>query len=141
MSEFITIEGALSWVKVDPNNPEPPFGNEKAGKWSSCIHPANRDDLDLIRDLQSQGLKNVIKKDENGYYTKFSRPVARYKGDELVKKFEPPKLTGALPQEIGNGSLGKLTLEIYEHATPGGVKKAKAARLHAVEITRLTPRT
>lgn len=140
MAEFVKIEGALSWVKVDPNNPEPPFGSEKAGKWSSCVHP-KPEGIELIRDLQAMGLKNIVKKDENGYYTKFSRPVARYNKDGVkTKDLDPPKLTGAEPKEIGNGSLGTLTLEVYEHATPGG-GKAKAARLYAVDITRLTPRT
>lgn len=139
MAELVKIEGALSWVKVDPSNPEPPFGEEKSGKWSCCIHP-KPEGVELIRDLQAVGLKNVVKKDENGYYTKFSRPCFKFNKEGVkTKDFGSPKLTGAEPKEIGNGSLGTLTLEVYEHPTPGG-GKAKAARLVAVDITRLTPR-
>lgn len=145
MAEFIKLEGALSWVKTDQDNPEPPFGDEKAGKWSVNIHP-NAEGLELVRELQAQGIKNKVKKDDDGWYTKFSRPCEIWKEDKLtkekklVKKLEAPKLTGATSaREIGNGSLGTLTLDIYEHGTPGG-GKAKAARLYAVDITRLTPR-
>lgn len=140
MAEFVELEGALSWVKVDPSNPEPPFGNEKSGKWSVVLHPT-KEGIETVRDLQAEGLKNVVKKDENGYYVKFSRPVARFNKDGVkTKEFDPPKLTGATVKEIGNGSLATIKLEVYEHPTPAG-GKAKAARLYSVDITRLTPRT
>lgn len=140
MSEFVSLDGALKWVKVDPANPEAPFGDEKAGKWSVVIYP-QPEALEMIRDLQAQGLKNVVKKDEDGYNVKFSRPTGRYNKDGvLTKNFDPPKITGAMPKEIGNGSLGSIKLEVYEHGTPTG-RKAKAARLLEVNVTRLTPRT
>lgn len=147
MAEYVTIEGALKWCKVDPSNPEPPFGAERSGKWSTVIYPS-KDAVEMIRDLQSQGLKNVLKKDEDGYFVKFSRPCEKWKENkatgefELVNKLTPVKVSGAEPKEIGNGSLASIKLEVYEHGVPGSsTRKAKAARLFAVDITRLTPRT
>lgn len=141
-TEYKFIKGKLSWVKTQTPN--------EWGKWTVTIHPEEKS-LEIIRDLQGEGVKNVLKKDEDGYFTTFSRPTQMMiKGkviglappellipdgvDDLGKPRTKP-LTGVL---VGNGSDGVVKLEVYSHRTPGG-GKAKAARLLSIMIHNLIP--
>lgn len=132
-SELIDVRGKVSWVYV--------VGFNKYDKWSVCIHP-NDASLEVIRDLQAQGIKNVMKKDEDGYYIQFSRePTKLIKGK--VVAFAAPKVIDkeGLPVDgtrIGNGSDATVRLEVYQHGTPNG-GKAKAARLDSLRIDNLIP--
>lgn len=133
-TEYVFIQGKLSWVKVTVP--------DEWGKWKVCVHP-NEESLNKIRDLQAEGIKNVLKKDEDGYYTNFSRPTQKMMKGKVVG-LAPPEvlqadgktpLTGVL---IGNGSDGVVKLEVYSHGTPGG-GKAKAARLLSIKVDNLIP--
>lgn len=131
-NEEIIIKGKLSWVKGIVPDPE-------YNKWSITVHP-DQESLEKIRDLQSQGLKNVLKKDDDGYYVSFSRPTQKMIGGK-VQGFAPPIVKDSngndLPANlIGNGSDGDVYLEVYQHKTPGG-GKAKAARWKGVKVTHL----
>jgi hypothetical protein len=132
-TEEVYVSGKGSWAKlIKPD--------DKWGKWSIQLHP-NNDSLEKIRDLQARGLKNQLKKDDDGYFCNFSRPVSRvYKG--VVKPFTPPivvdKDGAPVLVPIGNGSDVAIKLEVYEHGTPGG-GKAVAARLEKVRIDNLIP--
>lgn len=140
---MIKLKGKFKWAQ-HLTNPQEPFNNSdpskpKAPTWNVAFYP-DKEALEVIRDLQGEGLKNVIKKDEDGYCTRFSRPVWReIKGKK--EAMSPPVVTGADPTKIGNGSEGIITLDVYEHNTPGGKTKAKAARLFGVEITTLVEYT
>lgn len=133
-TDYVYIQGKLSWVKTQVPN--------EWGKWTCTIHP-NQASLELIRELQTEGVKNVLKKDDDGYYTTFSRPTQRMiKGKviglappELMQPDGKSPLTGVL---VGNGSDGTVKLETYYHGTPGG-GKARAARLHSIRIDNLIP--
>lgn len=135
---YETLEGTFYWTKiVDPE--ETPF-KDKNGDfkwvWKTMFRP-NAESLMKVMDLQSKGVKNMLKKDELGYYTNFNRPVKDSRG----KSLQPPKAykadgTTPLTESIGNGSKGKLVLELYEHKTPTG-GKASAARLYSLTITEL----
>jgi hypothetical protein len=134
-SRFEYIQGKLSWVRVV--KPDPTYNC-----WKAAVHPTP-ESLDKIRDLQAEGLKNVLKKDEDGYYTNFRCPVSRQRKDGSVWSFPQPVVLGpdGNPMDgsiIGNGSDGTLKLEVYEHATPGG-GKAVAARLVGVKVESLVP--
>ena len=129
--EYIFVKGKGSWARV--------YTPDQWDAWSITVHP-EADDLETIRDLQAQGLKNVIKKDDDGYYVKFRRPINKMIRGKIVA-FEPPKVLDKdnVPMDgvaIGNGSDVTLKVEIYEHGTPGG-GKAKAARLDSVRVDNL----
>jgi len=131
-SEYLYVQGKLSWVKCDKP--------DEWGKWKATIHPTPAS-LEKIRDLQAEGLKNVLKKDEDGYYVSFSRPTQRMLKGKVIGMV-PPTIVGEdgapLNKAIGNGSDGILKLEVYQHNTPGG-GKAKAARLESVKVTNFIP--
>lgn len=133
-AEFIYIKGKVSWVRnITPNQWD---------KWSITVHP-DAEGLEAIRDLQAQGIKNVIKKDEEGYYCAFSRPTSVTIRKGFTTGVTPPEVVDAdgNPMEntpIGNGSDGTVKLEIYSHPTPTG-GRAKAARWAALRIDNLIP--
>jgi hypothetical protein len=124
----------VSWVKYV--TPDPTFN-----KWSVTIHP-NAEGVEAIRELQTQGVKNQWKKDEDGYYISFSRPTERKIKGKIIGMTPPVVLNqDGTPMDgvaIGNGSDGTLKLEIYSHGTPSG-GKAKAARWAALKIDNLIP--
>lgn len=130
---FINIKGKASWARlVTPNQWD---------AWAITVHP-DTESLEMIRDLQAQGLKNTLKKDEEGYFVQFRRPINKMIRGKVVA-FTPPEVIDAdnKPMDgktVGNGSDVTVRLEVYEHGTPGG-GKAKAARLEAVRVDYLIP--
>lgn len=134
--EWIFLQGKGKYIKTKrPND---------WGKWTCMLYP-NNESLEKIRELQGQGLKNTLKKDEDGYNATFSRPVEKtFKKSGLERKigFSPVEVLGpdGKPYDglIGNGSDITVKLEVYQHNTPGG-GKAKAARLSAIRIDNLVP--
>lgn len=133
-SEDVYLKGKVSWVKYI--TPDPMYN-----KWSVTLHP-DADSLEKIRELQAEGVKNVLKKDEDGWYLSFSRPATRTIKGKIVG-MTPPVVQNAegVPLDgvaIGNGSDGTVKLETYMHNTPSG-KKAKAARWAGLRIDNLIP--
>lgn len=127
------ISGKLSWVRVV--KPDLTYNC-----WSATIHPTP-ESLEKIREWQGEGLKNTIKKDEDGWNVKFRCDVSKHRKDGTVWTFEAPKVVDkdGRPMDgsiIGNGSDGTLKLEVYPHRTPGG-GQAIAARLVGVKIDNL----
>ncbi len=129
------IQGKASWFKSQQTN--------QWNKYSVQIHP-NDEGLVIIRDLQSEGLKNQLKKDDDGYYTTFSRPAMKEFANGRIVTFQPPEVfdKDGIPfyGQVGNGSDVTLKIEVYEHNTPGG-GKAKAARWVSAKIDNLVPYT
>lgn len=129
----IEVQGKCRWAHLLQLN--------KYGAWSIELFP-NRDSLEIIRELQADGLKNVLKKDpEDGWFINFRRePTKKIRGAivnfaaPLVIDTEGNKFTG----EVGNGSDVTVTLEVYTHATPSG-GTATAARLKGVRVDNLVP--
>lgn len=132
-SEHIYIQGKVDWFRPKVPN--------KWNKWSVQIHP-NDKGLEIIRDLQAEGLKNMIKKDDNGYFTSFSRPVTKETAAGRILSFTPVEVFDKdgkpFDGNVGNGSDATLKIEVYQHATPGG-GKAKAARWVSARIDNLIP--
>ncbi len=129
------LQGELWWVRTK----EPEEFNGKR-QWKCMIRPTQEGVMKLL-DLQSKGVKNMLKKDEKGYYINFNRPTERKnKAGVVVQKFEAPKVYNTDGTEfdglVGNGSEGSIKLEIYQHATPTG-GKAHAARLWSIHLTKL----
>lgn len=129
------VQGKLSWIKVVAPD-------QMYDCWSITLHPTP-ESLEKIRDMQAEGLKNVMKKDDDGYFTKFRCPTKRLRKDGTMWTFEPPKVVDkdGAPMDgnvIGNGSDGTVKLEVYQHGTPGG-GQAIAARLIGLRIDNLVP--
>lgn len=134
-TRFEYVSGKLSWVRVV--KPDLTYNC-----WTVTLHP-DSESLERIREWQGDGLKNQIKKDEDGWNVKFRCNVSRERKDGSVWTFEAPKCVDkdGRPMDgstIGNGSAGTVKLEVYEHGTPGG-GKAIAARLVGVKIDDLVP--
>jgi hypothetical protein len=133
-TENVYIRGKGSWIRTNQTNPW--------GKWVATIHPTPGEDLEKVRELSAAGVKNVIKKDDDGYFITYSRPSE--KEDRMGRKYglSPVQVvdnTGKpFSDLIGNGSDVTIKLEVYQHNTPGG-GKAKAARLAAIRVDNLVP--
>lgn len=132
--DAVYLQGKVSWVKYI--TPDPMYN-----KWSVTLHP-NAESLEIIRDLQTEGVKNQFKKDEDGYYIQFSRPVDRKIKGKVIGMTPPVVLDkDGQPMDgvaIGNGSDATVKLEVYSHGTPSG-GKAKAARFAGLKIDNLIP--
>lgn len=130
-SELIDIQGKIKFVHAVNFN--------KYDKWSVVIYPTTQS-LEVIRDLQAQGIKNVMKKDEDGYFIQFSREPTKLMRGKVVA-FAAPRVVdkdGVLMDgnKIGWGSDATVRLEVYQHGTPNG-GKAKAARWDSLRIDNL----
>lgn len=133
VTEYVFITGKLSWVKTTAPN--------EWGKWTATIHP-NDAGLEKIREMQTQGLKNVLKKDDDGYHCTFSRSTQMMAKGKVIG-LTPPEvlqadgktpLTGVL---VGNGSDGTIKLEWYINKIPG--KLWARARLLSIKVDNLIP--
>lgn len=109
-------------------------------KWNITLH-FTPESLDEFRALQ---LKTHLKKDDDGYYAKLSRPASRVYGGKLTP-FAPPLVfdKDGLPMKdsslIGNGSDITVKCEVYQYTPPGGKAKANAIRMESVRIDNLIP--
>jgi len=135
MTEFVTIEGELAWVRCDKPETDP-WDNTK---WRATVYPTPAD-LPKVMDLQSKGVRNTLKKDDKGYYVNYSRPanIKTKKGNIALDK---PKVYSAdgkteLTEPVGNGSKGAIKLEVSTFKTPQGGNGTRA-RLHSVLVKEL----
>lgn len=132
-SKEIYFKGKGKWIKhMTPN---------KWDKWAMTLYP-DKESLELLRDLQADGVKNVIRKDEDGYFTNISRPTSKLIRGKVMA-FVPPKVVGKDGKEdlantrIGNGSDVTVKCICYDHPTPTGT--AKAIRWEALRVDNLIP--
>ncbi len=135
-SHIIELKGKFDWVKAVELN--------KYGKWSLELYPDN-DSLEKLRELQAEGIKNVIKKDDEGYHLQISRPPTIEFQKGVVQSVVPPRVRDKdkqpLPSNIriGSGSDGVVAVEIYTHRIPNTERRAKAMRLYGIEVHNLVP--
>lgn len=133
-TEAVYITGKLSWVRhITPN---------EWHKWTVTVHPTP-ESVEKIRELQGEGVKNVLSKDDDGWKVTFNRPVSREVKGKIIG-LEPPMVVdkeGKLLHTalVGNGSDGVVKLDVYSHRVPGSDKKAKAARWVALRVDTLVP--
>lgn len=131
-TEYVYVQGKASWARLVK-----PEQWADGSQWKITLHPTT-ESLEVIRDLQAQGLKNVIKKDDDGYFVTFRRPVSKARKNGGVIAYTQPEVIDkdGVPMDgsvIGNGSDVVVKLEVYSHKTPTG-GNAKAARLHTVKV-------
>lgn len=133
----VFVQGKVKWFRsTRPDIQFPP------PRWSHVMYP-NTESLEKIRELQSQGLKNVIKKDEDGYYVSFSRKTEMIRSGKTMGMLPPEVFDkdGVTPMKdvnVGNGSDVTTKLRAYEHGTPSGGKSV-AVRWESSKIDNLVP--
>lgn len=135
-SELVKLKGKLMWVRCVELN--------KYGKWSLELYP-DADSLEKLRELQADGIKNVIKKDDEGYHVQISRPPTVEFTKGAVQSVTPPRIRDKdklpLPANvrIGNGSDGIVEVERYKYKLPNSEKRVSAIRLYGVQVENLVP--
>lgn len=142
----VYLQGKLKWPKLVQADSK--FGEPK---WSVVLYP-DADSHNKILELQKKGIKNVIKKDEEGWFVTFSRHVSKtYRGK--IKTFSPPILVDGkkpLPSggyepftdAIGNGTDATVKIEVYAYKAPTdpiGKMTGCACRLVSVRVDNLVP--
>lgn len=132
MADLVTIEGELWYVRVYEPETDP-WDNTK---WNLTIYP-DKDSMNTVMDLQAQGVRNKIRKDARGYNISYSRPQKVGQQILLPPKATLPDGTPLGDQMVGNGSKGKVTLEIREFTRQG--MKSVAARLDSIQFTDFIP--
>lgn len=134
-SEDVKLKGKVSWVRmVEPN---------KFDKWSLTLHP-DAPSMERIRVLQAEGIKNIVKMDDDGFYLQISRPTTVELRKGVKTPVTPPTVsnTDGSSMEgiaIGNGSDAVVTVEVYTHPVPNTDRRAKAMRLNHLEVLDLIP--
>jgi hypothetical protein len=135
-SELIDFKGKFRFVQaVDLN---------KFGKWSIQFYP-DQESLEHLRELQAQGIKNVMKKDEDGYNIQISRPPSIEFTKGVQTPVSPPKVRDGEKKPIdgrtvGDGSSGAVTCELYTYKVPQSERRGKAIRFYGLTVTDLVPK-
>jgi hypothetical protein len=134
-TDDVAFYGKGKWVRVTV--PDPQFK-----KYSLRLYPTP-ESLEKFKALKKEGVKNFLKRDEDGDYFNISRPSEKIiKG--VLRAFEPPLVLmadGQTPMRnvnIGNGSDLTVTCKVYSHRTPTG-GTAKAMRLESIRVDNLVP--
>lgn len=137
----VLLTGRGKWISKVIKEWKKPDGTVDR-KWNMAFYPDDKS-RDEIMELQAKGLKNRLKKDNDGWNISLSRPVTKMmKGEEV--KFDPPYLKDVEGKDLGDTSIGNLSdctveLYVYEHNVPGSNKKSIAARWEGATITKLIP--
>jgi hypothetical protein len=142
-TEIVFIQGKAKWVRI--HTPD------EWGNYRAIIYP-NAKGLETINRMKKgtdtvQGIKNVLKKDEDGYFMNFSRPVKKeFRGK--VQAFTPPEVLdkdGITPLKgvnIGNGSDVTYKLTYYTFNIPRPMTaqtQGSACRLESIRVDHLIP--
>lgn len=136
-TRYINLRGKTKWFRPDRLS--------QYNKWEHQLYPIP-EDVDKILELKAQGLKNNLRKDDEGYNINIGRPP-ELKVNGAVKALQPPVVTITkdgieLPYTglVGNGSDITTTVEVYNHRVPGSPgKKAVAWRWLSTRIDNLVP--
>lgn len=135
-SEEIQLKGKVTWVCLHTLN--------KYEKWSLNYYP-DAASLEIFRDLQLMGVKNKLKKDDDGIFFQLSRPsfIELRKGiktpvtEPWVKDADGNPIDGSI---VGDGSDVIITCEKYTHPIPNSEKRDTAIRLMGINVINLIPR-
>ena len=133
-TDYETLRGKVKWCKIKTPN--------KFGRWSLDLYP---DDASLakIKKLQEKpGIKNVLKKDEDGYFMTFIRDPQKLMRGKMVM-FPPIQVLDKddRPTDvaIGNNSDCDVVLQVYAWGGSNNIAPGKGARLHALKVWNLVP--
>lgn len=138
------FQGKAKWAKLI--TPDTKFGSA----WKITLYPTDESYQQIIELKEprgnTQGILNVIHKDEDGYNITFKRDTSKvYNGK--IKTFNPPIVyetdgkTELRHAMVGNGSDVTVKCQYYTYNKPGGSKEARgsALRLESVRVDKLIP--
>lgn len=135
--EEVFLKGKIKWCKhIRPDMMFEP------GKWSVVMY-IEGDELEKVREWQSQGIKNKVQKDPNGegWFITLSRKVSiQAKGRTIGN--EPPKVIDKegvpITTMVGNGSDGIAKCLLWSYNPSPGIS-GKALRWEALRVDNLIP--
>lgn len=140
-TQHVYLKGKCKWARlVQPDI--------KYNVWSLVLYPDSESYSKLMelreRHGDTDGILNVIKKDDEGYNITLKRPVEKtYSGQR--RGLNPPEVVeadGTTPcrnaSAIGNGSDVTCKLEYYTYKKPVG-GRGSAIRLASVRVDNLVP--
>lgn len=137
---FVTFQGKAGYHHLD--QPDTKYVAE--GKWSMQVTSLSTPSYDKVLELKEAGIKNTIKKNDDGYSLVVSRPCRKtIKGE--IRYFEPPAIEDKdglpLPRttKIGHGSDITVTAEVYYTRPSGTGNFAANLRLASIRIDNLVP--
>ena len=133
MVDYVYFNGKCSWAN------HLVIADQEFNKWHVTLH-FTPESLDKFRSLK---LKTHLKKDDDGYFAKLSRPTQKLMRGKMVT-FTPPKIFDkeGKPLEnvsIGNGSDVTVKCELYQYTPPGSKQKENAIRLESMRVDNLIP--
>jgi hypothetical protein len=133
--DFYKFDGK---VKQCRHNTVDAFNN-----WSVIFYP-NEHSLEAFRNLKDEkGLKNEIKKDEDGYFIWCRRPQQKMIKGSLVG-FAPPEVVDAEGKPFGTDIIGDnsectIKFELYSYFPPSSRTPNHAIRWNGLKVNKLVP--
>lgn len=132
MVDYVYFSGKCSWA----NHLLVPDG--EYNKWHVTLH-FTPESLEKFRELK---LRTHLKKDDDGYYAKLSRPTQKLIRGKMVA-FAPPQIFDRdgkpFTGHVGNGSDVTVKCEAYKYTPPGGKERLNAIRLESMRVDNLIP--
>jgi hypothetical protein len=123
--------GKVSWCNVDRV--------DNFGRWSLTLYPDTKAYNEIMK-LKQEGLQNVIKKDDDGYYLNISRPIEVRMKTGKALALAPPVVIDSeglnLAKKVGKGSDVTVKVEIRRYKTPRNTEGV-AVRLESVRVDNL----
>lgn len=132
--EEVFLKGIIKWCKhLRPDMTFDP------GKWSVDMYIEGLE-LEKVREWQAEGIKNKVKKDNDGWFITLSRKCSfKSKGGKIVG-LEPPfvfRLEGEqkvpIVTLVGNGSVGVAKCALWSF-NPSPLISGKALRWEALRV-------
>lgn len=132
-TEMVDIHGKVKYIHA--------VTVSKFGDWTIVLYPDAKS-LDYIRELQAEGLKNVLKKDDDGYFIQFRRETQKLIKGQMVAFAAPRVVKDGIPfdgHKIGWGSDVTVRLELRWVTPPNSTKQVPATRWDSVRVDNLVP--
>src|SRR5690349_12577378 len=134
-SEFVYFKGKTKWFRAE--NPDTMFDPPR---WKHVLYP-DEESLKKFRLLQEKGIKNHLKKDDDGYFFNLSRPTF-YEAKGRPVALNRPKVMNADGSEfvgqVGNGSDVTSKCEVRSYKLKTG-KWGCSVRWDSSRIDNLVP--
>jgi hypothetical protein len=131
-TQYLFLKGKGKWIRARQI--------DQYGSWSMVLYP-DAESLKIIKQLIDKGLKNTLRKDQDGENMSFKRLPSKVIRGKLVPFANPDILNkDGEPWDIqpGNGSDVTMKISVYEYKSPMGAKGI-AARWESVRIDNLVP--
>lgn len=133
MVDYVYFQGKCSWAN------HLVVADTQFNKWHVTLH-FTPESLEKFRSLK---LKTHLKKDEDGYYAKLSRPTQKLIRGKMIA-FNPPLIFDKenkplVNTQIGNGSDVTIKCELYQYTPPGSKTRENAIRLESMRVDNLVP--